>query len=90
MNELEKLLKWFNDAGNTVRFTSETRAQDKTIQDITDWLAVVSFEIKKDYPLISDRLFVLKNKLFMKGNFVNVRNSYRSSKRTRHLSAGYC
>lgn len=71
MDELEKLAKWFKEAGNTVRFTPETRAQNKTIQNITDWLAVVSFEIKKDYPLVSDRLFTLKNKLFMKGNFIN-------------------
>ena len=72
MNELEKLLKWFNDNANIIRFTPETHACSKTIHDITDWLAVLSFEIKKDYPFYSERLFILKNKLFMKNNFVNV------------------
>ena len=71
MNELEKLVNWFKDNVDIVQFTPETRAQTKTIQDITDWLSVLSFEIKKDYPFVSDRLFALKNKLFMKDDFVN-------------------
>lgn len=72
MNELEKLLKWFNDAGNTVRFTPLTQSPGKTVRDITDALAILSFNIKKDYPLLSERLFTLKNRLFMTNNFVNV------------------
>lgn len=79
MDELEKLLKWFNDNANIIRFTPETYSDDRTIHDITDWLAVLSFEIKKDYPFYSERLFTLKNNLFMKNNFVNVANFGRIS-----------
>ena len=72
MDELEKLAKWFKEAGNTVRFTPLTQSPGKTVRDITDALAILSFNIKKDYPLLSERLFTLKNRLFMTNNFVNV------------------
>ena len=72
MDELEKLSKWFKDAENTVRFTPMTQSPGKTVQNITDALAILSFNIKKDYPLLSERLFTLKNRLFMTNNFVNV------------------
>ena len=79
MNELEKLVNWFNDGGNSVRFTPLTQSPSKTVQDITDALAVLSFNIKKDHPLLSERLFTLKNRLFMSGNFVNVSTFSRIS-----------
>lgn len=72
MDELEKLSKMFKEAENTVRFIPMTQSPGKTVQDITDALVILSFNIKKDYPLLSERLFTLKNRLFMKNNFVNV------------------
>lgn len=72
MEELTKLLDWFERNRSVLRFSCHTTSSKGQVQDITDWLSKLSFAIEKDFPFCAKRLFDLKNKLFLDGNIINV------------------
>lgn len=72
MEDIDKLIDWFERNGNVVRFQPQTTLPREQFLKINDRISNIYFYIKNDFPEYAERIIFLKNTLVLSSGFINV------------------